>query len=187
MKNNKGFGLVAILIIIVAVLAVGGVVYYVGKTSKTVPAVEENNFPQNTQNNFVNNREQNNPTNSDTTTAKDNLVTPSKYPVLVQPLNQAIWMGGNKYTISWTSATGEVEISACSTFMTNTGLSPQKCISIAKGQPSNGSYAYLLLYSSTGIPDHIEIKVTDSLGHYDKHTININKSSLSSTLGDIEG
>jgi hypothetical protein len=45
MKNNKSFGSVAVLIIIVVVLAIGGVAYYAGKSSKITPSnVEENNF-----------------------------------------------------------------------------------------------------------------------------------------------
>jgi len=54
MKKNKGFGLVAVLLIIVAVLAVGGIAYYAGKSSKTVPVVEENNLPQENQNSALN-------------------------------------------------------------------------------------------------------------------------------------
>jgi hypothetical protein len=55
MKNNKGFAPILIALIIVAVLAVGGVAYYVGKKSNTLPKVEENNFPEVNQNNVVNN------------------------------------------------------------------------------------------------------------------------------------
>jgi len=51
MKNNKGFGSIAVLIIIVAVLAIGGIVYYEGKSSKTVPVVEENQVINNASNN----------------------------------------------------------------------------------------------------------------------------------------
>jgi len=37
MKKNKGFGLVGVLILVVAVLAVGGVAYYTGKNANKAP------------------------------------------------------------------------------------------------------------------------------------------------------
>ena len=57
MKNNKGFAPIAIIFIIIAVLAVGGVAYYTGKSSKTAPKnIEENsiNLSQENQNNIAN-------------------------------------------------------------------------------------------------------------------------------------
>ncbi len=41
MKYNKGFGSLAVLLIIIAILAVGGIAYYSGKNS--VPKIEQNN------------------------------------------------------------------------------------------------------------------------------------------------
>ena len=54
MKNNKGFAPIAIVLIVIAVLAVGGVAYYAGKSSSTLPKVSENNVPQENQNNVAN-------------------------------------------------------------------------------------------------------------------------------------
>ncbi|MFZ2072192.1 MAG: hypothetical protein WAV10_00720, partial [Minisyncoccia bacterium] len=56
MKKNKaclrrqGFVGLGILIAIIAVLAIGGVAYYTGKKSNTLPKVEENNLQQKEQN-----------------------------------------------------------------------------------------------------------------------------------------
>lgn len=48
MKNNKGFAPIAIVLIIVAVLAVGGIAYYAGKSSTPAPQnVPENNVTNN--------------------------------------------------------------------------------------------------------------------------------------------
>ncbi|OGI57615.1 hypothetical protein A3B85_02465 [Candidatus Nomurabacteria bacterium RIFCSPHIGHO2_02_FULL_37_13] len=45
MKNNKGFAPIAIILIIFAVLAVGGVAYYAGKSSSpTTQNIPENNY-----------------------------------------------------------------------------------------------------------------------------------------------
>jgi len=50
MKTNKGFGTLAVLLIIVAVLAVGGVSYYSWKSKNVLPASKpENNLPQTNQ------------------------------------------------------------------------------------------------------------------------------------------
>lgn len=66
MKNNKGFAPIAIILIIIAVLAVGGIAYYVGKSPNTPPVVEENNLPQENQNEVVNNPAENNQLNNST-------------------------------------------------------------------------------------------------------------------------
>jgi len=49
MKNNKGFGLVAVLLIIVGVLIVGGGAYYLGTKNNSVPNsnIVETNLPVN--------------------------------------------------------------------------------------------------------------------------------------------
>lgn len=43
MKNNKGFAPVAVVLIVVAVLAIGGIAYYAGKSSSVIPQ----NIPEN--------------------------------------------------------------------------------------------------------------------------------------------
>lgn len=56
MKNNKGFASLAIVLIIIAVLAVGGVAYYAGKSATPAPQnTAENNYqPPVNQNNTTN-------------------------------------------------------------------------------------------------------------------------------------
>jgi hypothetical protein len=83
MKNNKGFGLVAVLLIIVAVLVVGGVAYYMGK-SPSAPSVNtpENNYQPIDQNGTTNvpiqNGQVNNSANNSTTTTTTTTTTQKK-------------------------------------------------------------------------------------------------------------
>lgn len=54
MKNNKGFASITIVLIIIAVLAVGGIAYFVGKSSNPLPQnVVDNNLPPENQNNVT--------------------------------------------------------------------------------------------------------------------------------------
>jgi hypothetical protein len=73
MKKNKGFGLIAILLIIVAVLAIGGIAYYIGTKNSSIPQnTQGNNYQPITQNTTpsvpVQNNQVNNPVNNSTTT-----------------------------------------------------------------------------------------------------------------------
>lgn len=56
MKNNKGFAPIAIVLIVIAVLAIGGIAYYVGTKNNSVPqnTQENNNQPPANQNNTTN-------------------------------------------------------------------------------------------------------------------------------------
>lgn len=55
MKNNKGFAPIAIVLIIIAVLVVGGIVYYVGTKNNSIPQnTQENNYQPQTQNTIPN-------------------------------------------------------------------------------------------------------------------------------------
>jgi len=59
MKNNKkGFAGIGIILAIIAVLAIGGGAYYIGKKSNTLPKVEENNLQQEEQNQNITTKNQ---------------------------------------------------------------------------------------------------------------------------------
>lgn len=103
---------------------------------------------------------------------------------LNQPLDQAIWTGGNQYTINWTSGTGNVALSACSTNYTNTGYTPQQCVPIVSNQSTSGSYTYSLPASTSTNYGLVEIKVTDSTSTYDSHIVKVNNSSILSLIGE---
>jgi len=59
MQNNKGFGVVGVILIIVGVLVVGGGAYYMSKSSEKIPNVEENNLAQENQNSISENSNNN--------------------------------------------------------------------------------------------------------------------------------
>ncbi|MCF7834141.1 MAG: hypothetical protein K9L98_02170 [Candidatus Pacebacteria bacterium] len=73
-------------------VAVGGVIYYAGKSSKTIPFVEENNLLQENQGNVVNN-----PVNNNTTTVTTTTTTVATPSITVLSPN-----GGESYTTSTT-------------------------------------------------------------------------------------
>jgi len=85
MKYNKGFAPVIILIIVLGVLAVGGVVYFVGKSSapknevsdnsNQYPPVTQNQNPSTTSNNYVPPTTNNNPPVNNPTTSNENNTT----------------------------------------------------------------------------------------------------------------
>ncbi|MFA6523904.1 MAG: hypothetical protein WC264_01400 [Candidatus Paceibacterota bacterium] len=114
MKKNKGFG-IGILIAIVAILAVGGVAYYTGKKSNTLPKVEENNLPQENQNNIVNvpvvNNQVDNTANNNTTTtttvttstATSCLPTTSPWIKVLSPNGGETFTVGQQITVKWNS------------------------------------------------------------------------------------
>jgi Tfp pilus assembly major pilin PilA len=80
MNKNKGFAGIGIIIAIIAILAVGSIAYYAGKSAKTEPvSVEQNNLPQENQGNVVNDVT-NAPTqtNSGTTTVTTTTTTSTK-------------------------------------------------------------------------------------------------------------
>jgi len=64
MKNNKGFAPIVIVLVIIAILVVGGIAYYVGKNNSTPQNIGINNYPAVNQNSAVNNPT---PTSSATT------------------------------------------------------------------------------------------------------------------------
>jgi hypothetical protein len=55
-SNNKGFGVIATLLVLAGILIVGGGTYYIGKGSKTTPpvSVKENNLVEEDQNDVTN-------------------------------------------------------------------------------------------------------------------------------------
>jgi hypothetical protein len=114
-----------------------------------------------------------------------NFVTTSSSPaplVLIQPASSLVWTGGNQYVISWTSGTGSVTLTACSTVYRS--LSSQKCVVITSNQPATGSYTYNLPYSNTNGSADIEIRVTDSSGTRDSHIIKTDHSVLLDSIGN---
>lgn len=126
-----------------------------------------------------------NPVQQEVPVVNQNLINnQNKFITLTKPLDQDKWIGNNKYTVSWTSGIGKVEIFACGTLFTNTGLNPKRCISIVKNQSASGSYLYNLPYSKDSTSSDIEIKVTDASGYYDSRIVNVTHSSLLSTLGE---
>ena len=95
MKKNKGFGLVAILIIIGALILSGGA-YYVGKSSKA-PAQNPpvNNYQPVTQNDVVNNSVAENKSNCK--------VGDAPWTKVLSPNGGEIFTEGQKITVKWES------------------------------------------------------------------------------------
>ena len=67
MKNNKGFVGLGLVLAIIALLAIGGGVYYVGTKNNSVPKSVENNLPVENQDSNINTPVQNNQVNNTTT------------------------------------------------------------------------------------------------------------------------
>jgi len=106
MKKNKGFGLIGILIIIVAALAVGDIAYRV--VTNSTPASQNtgvNNYqPQENQNNNVpsvpaQNNQVNNPANNSTTTTVTTTTTTTTPSIKVlSPNGGETWRAGTNQT-----------------------------------------------------------------------------------------
>ena len=114
MKKKKGFVGIGIILAIIAVLAIGGGVYYIGKKSNTLPKVEENNLPQENQNDVVNvpvvnnqpviNNQVDNTANNNTTTTTTvtTSTTTSCLPTTAPWLKVLSPNGGETYTVGQT-------------------------------------------------------------------------------------
>lgn len=95
--NNKGFGVIATLLALVSILAMGGGAYYLKKSSKTtLPVnVEENNLTEENQNNVIDTSTQN--------IKKDCLPTTSPWIKVLSPNGGETYTAGQKITIKWNS------------------------------------------------------------------------------------
>ena len=105
MKNNKGFAPIAIVLIIIVVLAVGGVAYFAGKSSKPLPQnVVENNLPPENQNNVttppVQNTQVNNVVNN---TQTDCLPNTAPWIKVLSPNGGETYTVGQQITVKWKS------------------------------------------------------------------------------------
>jgi len=97
MKLNKGFAPVAIVFIIIAVIALGGVAYFAGKSSNSVPqnVVPDNYQSSGNQNNAVTPPVQN--------TEADCLPTTSPWIKVLSPNGGETYTVGQQITVKWTS------------------------------------------------------------------------------------
>lgn len=112
MKNNKGFAPIAIILIIIAVLAVGGIAYYMGKSSSTLPNVV-NNPPQENQNNVVTPPVQNTEVNNVVNNTETNcLPTTTPWIKITSPNGGETYTSGQQITVKWTSCNFSPSISA---------------------------------------------------------------------------
>ena len=111
MKTNKGFAPIALVLIIIAVLAVGGIAYYFGKSS-TVSTSATQNLPITNSNPVVNQ----NPNTSNTTksptariinSVQNNPIgctsTSKPYITVLAPKTGAVLTSGHNFSITWTS------------------------------------------------------------------------------------
>lgn len=104
MKINKGFAPIAIVLIIIAVLAVGGVAYFAGKSSNTLPpnVVPDNYQSSGNQNNIatppVQNTQVNNPVPN---TQADCLPTTAPWIKVLSPNGGETYTMGQSITITW--------------------------------------------------------------------------------------
>ncbi len=103
MKLNKGFAPIAIVLIIIAVLAVGGVAYFAGKSSNPLPqnVVPDNYQSSGNQNNAVTLPVQNASVNTNATTAC-NSNSPTTIKVL-SPNGGEVYQAGQQVTVKWES------------------------------------------------------------------------------------
>ena len=150
MKKNNGFAPIAIVLIIIGVLAIGGIAYYTGKNSNTLPKVEENNLPQEEQNDVVNVPVENNQpvvNNNNEVPTPNNEVDVAPTIKVLSPNGGEVIQVGNKYTIKWNttgfSSSDDVEISlkndsiSCAPFIV--GCQDQFFIASTK---NTGSYVW---------------------------------------------
>lgn len=91
MKNNKGFAPVLILIIVIIGI-VGGVAYYVGKSSEKVPNVEENNLAQENQSSISKNSNNN---QKSVTSSYIGLTYPPYPEGVIGDINKDKYLGGS--------------------------------------------------------------------------------------------
>ncbi len=105
MKLNKGFGAIAVLLIIVGALIIGGGAYYMGKSSNALPKnVVENNLPQEEQNNVANNPVQNNVVNNVATNTETNcLPNTAPWIKVLSPNGGETYTAGQQITVNWKS------------------------------------------------------------------------------------
>jgi len=117
MKNNKGFAPIALVLIIIAVLVIGGIAYYSGKSPNTLPTnnVGESNLPQVNQNTVTNTPPVNNQVdntannNARTTITTTTITTTACLPTTAPWIKVSSPKSGDTYTvgqetaIKWTS------------------------------------------------------------------------------------
>ena len=94
MKYNKGFAPVVILLIILGVLAIGGVAYYAGKNDSKIATDNPTYSPPVTQNT-------NNTTSTSTVTACTTNSSPSI--TVLSPNGGEVYQAGKQITVKWTS------------------------------------------------------------------------------------
>ncbi|MFH1608590.1 MAG: hypothetical protein ABH951_01050 [Patescibacteria group bacterium] len=106
MKNNKGFGMIAVLIIVVALLASGGVVYYLNKDlNKTPVNLEDENV-------LLEEQEQQNDSEEvsilDESTGPSSPCASTAAPsiTVLSPNGGETYTAGQQITIKWTSCNG---------------------------------------------------------------------------------
>lgn len=107
MKYNKGFAPIAILLVVLGVLAVGGVAYFAGKSSAPKNEVNDNsNYFPTTQQNYTppttnnNSPQQQTPPPSTSTACNSN--SPSTIKVL-SPNGNEVYQAGQQITVKWKS------------------------------------------------------------------------------------
>ena len=97
MKNNKGFAPIAIVLIIIAVLAVGGVAYFAGKSSNSLPqnVVPDNYQSSGNQTNVAIPPVQN--------TEADCLPNTAPWIKVLSPAGGEVYTVGQNVNVEWTS------------------------------------------------------------------------------------
>lgn len=96
MKNNKAFAPILILIAVLAVLAIGGSAYYMGKSSTSAPQnTQDNNYQPTEQNVPVDNSNKSIPTNN------NNVNTITQSIKVTFPTTGSTLTEGQMYSITW--------------------------------------------------------------------------------------